>query len=421
MRHNGKHAKTRSGLIAALDVGTTKICCFIAKPVEPGRFRIVGIGHHGSKGLRAGAIVDMEAAEASLRATVELAEQMAGGNIRGAVVNLSAGNIRSELVAYDVSIAGHQVGDADLRRILDPAEVPRPHAPDHQRVHAIPVGYSIDGNRGVRDPRGLFGELLGVNMHVITAAGGAVRNLATAVNRCHLDLDRMVVTPFASALACLVDDEMQLGATLIDIGGGTTSIAVFFDGELIFADVVPLGGAHVTADVARGLSTPLAFAERMKTLYGNAIPSASDDRAMIKVPLIGEEGAEQAVPVPRSVLVGIIRPRLEEILELVRGRLDARGFDRVAGPRVILTGGASQLPGLRELAAQVLDKQVRLGRPKPIEGLAEAVSGPAFSTAAGLLAFAINESAEAPLGAYRPLEEPIGRLGRIGQWIRENF
>lgn len=421
MRRNGKQAKIRSGLIAALDVGTTKICCFIAKPTEPGRLRIVGIGHHASKGLRSGGIVDMDAAEASLRATVEQAEQMAGENVRGVVVNVSAGNMLSKLVAYDVSIAGHQVSDADLRRILDPAAL-APHArPDHEQVHAIPVGYTIDGNRGVRDPRGLFGERLGVNMHVISAAAGAVRNLTSAVNRCHLNVERTVVTPFASALACLVEDEMQLGATLIDIGGGTTSIAVFFDGELIFADSVPIGGVHVTADIARGLSTPVAFAERMKTLYGNAIPSSSDDRAMIKVPLIGEEGTQDTVPVPRSVLVGIVRARLEEILELVRSRIEAAGFDRVAGPRVILTGGTSQLPGLRELTSQILDKQVRLGRPKPAEGLAEAVSGPAFSTCAGLLLFAVNEIAEAPIGAHRLLEEPVGRLSRIGHWIRENF
>ena len=421
MKRGGTTARGRSGLIAALDIGTTKICCFIAKPSGEGGGRIVGIGHHVSHGLRSGGIVDMDAAEASVCETVELAEQMAGENIRDVVVNISGSSLKSKLIAYDISIAGHQIGDADLRRILDPSPALAEAPQDQEQIHAIPVGYTVDGSRGVRDPRGMFGERLGVNMHIVSAASGPVRNLTTVVNRCHLELDSLVVSPYASALSCLVEDETSLGVTMIDMGGGTTSLAVFFDGELVHIDAIPIGGMHVTNDIARGLSTPLAYAERMKTLYGNAIPSSSDDRAVIKVPLIGDDESAEATPVPRSMLIGIIRPRLEETFELVRSRLAAAGFDRVAGPRVVLTGGACQLPGARELAANILEKQVRIGRPKPIEGLAEAVSGPPFTTCSGLLAYAFNNLAESPRGAYRPMEEPNGRLGRIGQWLRENF
>jgi cell division protein FtsA len=205
------------------------------------------------------------------------------------------------------------------------------------------------------------------------------------------------------------------------MGGGTTSIAVFFDGELVHTDCVPVGGVHVTNDVARGLSTPLEDTERMKTLYGNAMPSPSDDREFIKVPRIGEDDDAESGQVPRSMLVGIIRPRLEEIFEMVRARLEATGFDKVAGRRVVLTGGACQLPGAPELAAMVLDKQVRLGRPRTVEGLAEAVSGPAFSTCTGLLGLGADTVAKAPTRAYRPTEEPNGRMSRLGQWIREYF
>ena len=421
MSTKGNQNKSRSGLFAALDVGTTKMCCFIAKASVDKGLEIVGIGHQVSKGLRAGTIVNMDDAEASIRATVEAAEQMAGENIREVYVNLSGGNPASKLIAYEIELAGHQIGDNDLRRVLDVSSVLKDQPSDYELVHAIPVGYSIDGNRGVRDPRGMYGQRLGVNMHIVGASSGALRNLSTCISRCHLGIADKVVAPYASALSTLVEDEIQLGVTLIDMGGGTTSIAVFFDGELVHTDVLPVGGGHVTKDVARGLSTPLEHAERMKTLYGSALPSPSDDREVISVPQIGEDRTGEMTQVPRSMLVGIIRPRLEETFEMVRSRLEAAGFDKVAGRRVVLTGGASQLPGARELAGMILDKQVRQGLVRPAEGLAESMSGPAFATCAGLLNFAVNNQAEGASRAYRPTEGPSSRFGRLGQWFRENF
>ena len=427
MKKNATHKRARNGLVAALDIGTTKVCCLIARlsgerGKGPGEeLKITGIGHQVSKGLRSGTIVDLDETEASIRSTVEAAEQMAGENIQGVVVNLSCGQPKSRLIAYEISIAGHEIGDADLRRILDPSVLTNGLAKERELIHTIPVGYSIDGNRGVRDPRGMFGERLGVNMHVISGLSGAFRNLETGVVRCHLDVDHKVVSPYASGLATLVEDEIQLGVTCIDMGGGTTSISVFFDGELVHTDSIPVGGVHVTNDIARGLSTPLGQAERMKTLYGNALGSASDDREVITAPLVGEEKSSEASHIPRSMLVGIIRPRIEETLEMVRDRLQAAGFDKVAGRRVVLTGGASQLPGVRELASSIINKQVRMGRPKAMEGMAEAITGPAFSTAVGLLHYAIRNNAEAPSAAYYPPEQTNRGFGRFGQWIRENF
>lgn len=421
MNKKTAQALNRGGFVAALDVGSTKVSCFIARAGGAQGYRIVGIGHQVSKGVRAGNVVDMDAAEAAVRATVEAAEQMAEENIRSVVVNVSAGAPQSRLIAYEISLAGYEIGDSDLRRVLDATGIRHDLGHERELVHAIPVSYSIDGNKGVRDPRGMFGERLGVNMHVVSTAAGALRNLETCIRRCHLEITDRVVSPFASALSCLVDDERQLGVSLIDMGGGTTTISVFFDGEVVHTDAIAVGGMHVTKDIARGLSTPLAHAERMKTLYGSVAPSPSDDREVIKVPLIGEEEESEAQQIPRSMLVGIIRPRLEETFEMVRSRLESAGFDKVAGRRAVLTGGASQLPGVRELAGMVLDKQVRLGRPRPVEGLAEAASGPAFATCVGLLNFAVENSAETHLGAYRPIEEPNGRFGRFGQWLRENF
>jgi cell division protein FtsA len=416
----GVKTKSRNGLITAIDLGTSKVACFVARARDDGRAEIVGIAHQLSRGLRNGNIVDMEAAELSIRSAVEAAEQMAGENVRAAAISIANGAPESKLVTFEVEIAGHEISHGDLRRALDPAWLHAQQADDRRAIHTIPVAYSIDGNRGVRDPRGMYGEKLGVNMHLVTAAAGAVRNLTSCVSRCHLEIEHIVAAPFASGLACLVEDEMSLGAVCIDMGGGTTTISVFFDGEVVFVDAIPIGGKHVTNDIARGLSCALGNAERVKTLYGSALPSPSDDDEFIKVPLVGEEESEVA-QIPRSMLVGIVRPRLEEIFEMARASLEHAGFDKIAGRRVVLTGGASQLTGARELAARMLDKQVRMGRPAEIAGLAEATGGPAFATCAGLVQYALNHRSETENHVFRAIQEPAGRFGRLGNWIRENL
>jgi cell division protein FtsA len=426
MKRNGSSLKPRSGFVAVLDIGTTKICCLIAKPnVERGPYgapgpRVVGIGTHQSHGIRNGVIVDMDAAEHAIRAAVERAEQMAGDNIDRVVINISAGKPQSRLVACEVSIGGHGINEQDMRRLMDPAVLLKDMPDDREIIHKLPVGFSVDGNRGVRDPIGMFGQVLGVNVHVVTAASAPLRNLRAVVERCHLDVDAMVVSPFASALACLVEDEKKMGAACIDIGGGTTGIALFFDGELVHTDIIPVGGNHITNDIARGLSTPFGHAERMKNLYGTCLPSASDDGEVIQVPLVGEDDETGTIQVPRSMLVGIIRPRVEEILDLARERLEKAGFAQLAG-RVVLTGGTSQLTGISEMASQTFAHHVRTASPRPVEGLAEAVAGPAFSGASGLLQYAVA-AAEKPIDAALSMAQPpSGWLGRIGYWLRENF
>ena len=412
--------KARQGLIAALDVGTSKVCCFIAHVDDDDALRIAGIGFHQARGLRAGAVVDMDAAEESILAAVHHAEQMADETIAEVYLSFSAGAPQSRSVAVEVALNGHEIDDSDLRRVLAQGQ-PNGDAGDRKVIHTIPVGYTIDGSRGIRDPRGMFGERLGVTIHTITAQPGPLRNLTSCVSRCHLDVAGCVVSAYASGLACLVDDERDLGVTLIDMGGGATSIAVFIDGDMVHADVVPIGGNHITNDIARGLSTTVSYAERMKTLYGGALASADDERETIDVRLIGEGEDAGANPVPRAQLTRIIRPRLEEIFEMVRARLEASGFAERAGRRMVLTGGASQLQGLPELATQMFAKSVRLGRPRNIQGLAEATGGPAYSTCAGLLHYAQARRAapfEQPLGAPLSAER---RWGRIGQWLHEHF
>ncbi|MBL8834768.1 MAG: cell division protein FtsA [Alphaproteobacteria bacterium] len=410
--------KPRSDLIAALDVGSTKIACFVAK-ADGTAAHVVGIGHQVSRGVRNGSLVDMDAAEAAILTAVTAAERMAGEALRDVIVNISGAQPVSRTVSVEVAINGHEIGDHDIRRVTELGRN-ADTTPERRLLHAIPTGYSIDGSRGIRDPRGMCGQRLGGLMHVVTGHTGAIRNLETVIGRCHLNVDGMVVAPYASGLACLVDDEMDLGVTVIDMGGGTTTFAVFADGHLVHTDSVAVGGAHVTNDIARGLSTPVAHAERMKTLYGTATVSSADEREVIDVPLVGEEDQAQPNHVPKSILTGIIRPRLEETFELVRARLEASGFDKVAGRRVVLTGGASQLQGVRDLAALILDKQVRMGKPLRIAGLSDQTGGPAFSTCAGLIGYALNRNVEALLPAAAAAKPGAGPFGML-RWVKEHF
>ena len=414
--------RPRGSIIAALDVGTTKVVCFIARVEDDDQLRIIGVGHQSSLGLKAGAIVDMVSATTAIGHAVNAAEQMAGETINEVMVNLSAAHLESHGVTIDITIAGHQVGDLDLRRAMGHARgVER--AGETELLHAIPTGYAIDGTRGIEDPRGMFGQTLSVQLHAVAAQIGSIKNLSTCIADTHLAVDGCCVSPYASGLSVLVDDEKQLGATVIDMGGGTTEIAVFLDGAMVHCDCLPVGGAHVTSDVARGLTTPLAHAERIKTLYGSCVTTSTDDRELIDVPQVGESGEDEptsANHLPRSLLVGIIQPRLEETFELVRSRLETSGFYQVAGRRVVLTGGASQLSGVRELAQLVLDKQVRMGKPKRLVGQPEATSGPAFATAIGLLTFA-QHPVEDLSGLTTPQQSAHGLFGRVGSWFRENL
>jgi cell division protein FtsA len=279
------------------------------------------------------------------------------------------------------------------------------------------VTFAVDETVGVADPRGHHCDVLSARLHVVDALSMALRNLGAAVGRCDLEISEVVSAPFAAGLSCLVEDERDLGATIIDMGGGTTSIAVFSEGQLLHTAQVPVGGQHVTRDIAGVLSTPIDHAERLKTLYGNVHACQEDEREILAVQLIGEEDHHFA-KVPRSMVIGIIRPRLEETLEMVRDRLDSAGLGRAAGGRVVLTGGASQLVGVRDLASKILDRPVRLGRPAGIRSLAESASGPAFATATGLLAWAAGEGRTLH-DIDLATERPGGILRRIVDFLRE--
>ena len=281
----------------------------------------------------------------------------------------------------------------------------------------MPHHFSVDATDQVEDPRGLFCTTLNARLHVIDAAATAVRTLKTCIAQCDLEIEDLVSAPMAAGLSILVDDERKLGTTVIDMGGGTTGMAVFVDGQLLHTAQLPIGGLHVTKDIAAGLSTTLVYAERLKTLYGNVQSSPDDEREMLMVPIVGEED-DQFARIPRSQVVNIIRPRIEETFEYVKDRLDSAGLTRAAGNRVVLTGGACQLAGVRDLAARMLGRQVRLGRPMQLRGLPEMATGPAFATAGGLLSWAAGAGR-----TFQDLdmeeEQPSGLLRRIVNFLRE--
>lgn len=406
--------------IAALDIGSFKVCCFIAEARDGGHVRVTGMSHQASAGIKQGMVVDMEAAQHAISSAVHSAEQMAGTQVTEAIVSLTGGNLKSRIMRREMAIGGGAVRDMDVRRLLQDCRVAAVE-PDRTLIHAVPVGYSIDGSPTTMDPRGMHGQSLGVRMTMMSASESAIRNLLTCVARCHLEPRDLVAAPYAAGLSALVEDERDLGTTVVDMGGGTTSIAVFYEGAAIHTDIIPVGGRHITNDISQGLHTPIEHAERLKNLYGNAIRSTNDEHEMIDVRQIGDDRDATPIQVPRSHLTGIIAPRIEEILELVKARIDGSGVAGMAGQRVVLTGGAAQLPGLRELAGEMLEKQVRIGRPLRISGLAEATGGPAFATCAGLIMFAVDDRGEARAAQAHKNPVQAGFFGRLGGWLRENF
>ncbi len=382
----------RTAIVAVLDIGTSKIVCLIARlkpqsPQETLRRRthgveILGIGHTEARGIKGGAVINLAEAEAAVRHAVDLAERAASVQLESVVVSVSAGRIGSELYTATVNVAGSAITEGDVANVLTAGSY---HSVRDGRLllHSLPIGYSLDGVRGISEPRGMLAREFGVDMHAVTCDIAAARNLMLTVERCHLAVETMVAAPYVAGLSAMADDEADLGAALVDMGAGTTTAAVFSSGRFIHADSFALGGQHVTMDLARGLNAPISEAERIKTLHGSVIGGSSDERDMISVPRAGDDEREPPQFVSRASLVRIIKPRVEEILEMLRDRLANSPFAAEPRSRVIFTGGASQLTGLPELAANILNRPVRIGRPLGISGLPEAAKGPAFAVADG--------------------------------------
>jgi cell division protein FtsA len=383
LRVNNEIPAYRPGLVSALDVGTSKIVCVIGR-AEAGSLKVLGSALRESGGLRAATITSLNQAEDCIRDCVAAAENMADARIQNVLISVNCGSPASVTSRAVMALDGALVTENHLRALVASGHS-RCKLEGHEILQSEPTTYVVDEARGVRDPSGMFCQKIGVAMHAVAVKPSPLANLKLAVERCHLNVVGTLFAPYASALACLTEDEKQIGATVIDMGGGVTSVAVFLEGHLVYADVVPIGGFDITTDISKLLSAPLSAAERAKTLYGAALGDLETNADVIPIAQMGEESEDSAMRVPRSMLIRIIQARLEEILNEVQKRLLASGFDVAAGRRAVLTGGASQLAGTRELAARILNKQVRIGRPASFPGLAAASAGPDYATAIGLM------------------------------------
>lgn len=427
-------SKSRTTILSVVDVGSTKICCIIAKlrprgeqSVLPGRshaIEVVGFGYQKSGGIKSGVIVDMVEAEKSIRLAVDQAEQSAGLTVDSLIVTVSAGRLASDALSSSITLGGAEVLASDIKEVLTAGHA---HVTQSGRatLHAMPIGYSLDEETGIHDPEGMVGDELGVDMHVVSADTAPLRNLEGCLNRSHLSVDAMVAAPYASGLAALIHDEMEMGCACIDMGGGTTTTSIFLNGHLMFADSVAVGGNHATMDLARILSTPVAEAERIKVLHGSALLTHAGDGELVGVPAIGEDANMIPHQVTHSHISKIIRPRIEETFEMVRDRINRSGFAGTIGKRVVLTGGSSQLPGVGEVASRILGANARIGRPLGISGMPKTAKGPAFSATVGMLIYPqVAELEYIPKRTkLRSVLQPMsgGAFGRVGQWLKESF
>lgn len=424
--------QNRTALVASLDIGTSKIACLIArlKPCAPsealrGRthaVELIGYSHIQSRGVKAGAVVDMAECEQAVRHAVAVAERMAKVRVESVLLSVSAGRLQGQLIEAASDIRGGSVASDDVTRITSTG-MRHATAAGRTVLHALPVGYALDGVKGIRDPRGMVARQFGVDMNVVTADATVAKNLMLAVERCHLNVEAMVASPYASGLAVLTDDELDLGAAVVEMGAGTTTMSIYSGGRFVHASGFAVGGQHVTMDLARGLGACIADAERIKTLYGTVLTGGSDARELMSVPTAGEDEQDFPQVVSRATIANIIRQRVEEIFEMVRDRLKDSPFAAEPRARVVLSGGASQLTGVPELATRILGRSVRVGRPLGFGRLPNEAKGAPFAVPSGLLVYPQYAHLEFVEPRHvRPLKTGTGGyFGKVGQWLREGF
>ncbi|GAB5436544.1 Cell division protein FtsA [Falsiruegeria mediterranea M17] len=434
MRQMRRQAMQR-GVVAILDVGSSKISCLVLRFDGTGRlsednsigsmagqtgFRVIGAATTRSRGVQFGEINAMQETERAIRTALQAAQKMAEIRVDHVIACFSGANPRSYGLDAQIELESQMVNEAEVARVLSACDVPE-YGEGREVLHAQPVNFALDHRSGLSDPRGQLGQSLAVDMHMLTVDGAAIQNLIHCIKRCDLELAGIASSAYVSGISSLVEDEQELGAACIDMGGGSTSISIFLKKHMIYADSVRMGGDHVTSDISMGLGVPMANAERIKTFCGGVHATGADDRDMIDIGGDTGDWEHDRRTVSRAELIGIMRPRVEEILEEVRARLDAAGFDHLPSQQIVLTGGGSQIMGLDGLASRILGQRVRLGRPLRVHGLPQSATGPGFSSAVGLSLFAAH-----PQDEWWDFEIPIDRyagrsLKRAVKWFRDNW
>ncbi len=412
--------KKLKSVLTLLDIGTSKVCCMIVRFGSDDVPEVIGTGYAPSNGIQAGAITDLDAATDCIREALRQADTQAGRITTNVIVNISSTQLKAHHIQKEIDINdGRPITAGDVRRLVD-GIIASCLAEGEEVIHSFPLGYTVDKEQNIQDPRGLYGNRLGVHMHIITLPETQARNLVAVLDRCHVAIDMKVATPYASALATVTEEEKDVGVTAIDFGAGTTSIAIFWDGGLVHLDLIPQGGRIITKDITRGLNTSFAVAERLKTLHGAAFLSPRDEIDRLIVPILGEEGAN--IQVPQADLISIIIPRIEEIIENIGQVFSQYPYFIVATKHLVLNGGGSMLQGMKEKTTALLGGTVRIGKPENIRGLPTQYEPYAFSTCIGLLKYAMIREKSLLNEKFKTQPTPRkGFIGKVTQWLIQNF
>lgn len=409
-------SKDYKDLLVALDIGTSKVVAFVAEPRDEGGYEVIGLGQSESKGLKKGVVVNIEATVQSIQRALEEAELMADCKITNVFTGIAGSHIRSFNSSGMVAIKEKEVTQADVARVIETAKainIPT----DQQVLHVLTQEFIIDGQEDVREPIGMSGIRLEVKVHIVTGAVSAAQNIIKCVRRCGLEVNDLILQPLASSLAVLTEDEKELGVVLVDIGGGTTDIAIFSEGAIRHTAVIPIAGDQITNDIAMALRTPTPDAEDIKVDRGIAKQALAGPDEMVEVPGLGERGPRT---LSRQALAAVVEPRVEELFSLVQQVVRESGYEELLGSGIVLTGGAAMMPGMIELGEDVFLKPVRVGAPQYEGGLADVVRSPRYATVMGLLMegyaqYTRGHRAQAPAGAWGQA------WTRMKEWVVGNF
>lgn len=406
----------RDRIIVGLDIGTTKICCIITEQKENGDLEVIGFGISESRGLRRGLVVNMEHTVEAIQGAVEDAEKMAGIRVDEVYTGIAGGHIQGISTSAVIAVKGEEITPADKKRVVDQAtDFAKPVGVE--TIHVLPQEFCVDDIGGITDPVGMAGSKLEAHVHIVTGSVSAVSNITKCAQKAGLGLQDIVLQQIASAASILTPDEIQLGVILMDIGGGTTDIAVFNEGAIRHTAVLALGGDHITNDIAVGLRTPIAEAERLKIKYGHAIASRVSPDEQIEVPSIGGDTVNR---IPRRVLAEIIESRVEELFKLAYTEIRNTGLAEMMSAGLVLTGGASALEGVSDLAEGIMHMPVRVGYPRGIKGLVELVNSPAYATSVGLCIYAAGRPSHG-LSTKKGATFYGRILDRMIRWFKEVF
>ena len=402
-------------MIVGLDIGTSKVVCIVGDVSPEGDVEIVGIGSHASRGLKKGVVVNIESTVQSIQRAVEEAELMAGCQIHSVYAGIAGSHIRSLNSHGIVAIRDREVFKPDIDRVIDAAQAVAIPA-DQKILHILPQEYVIDNQEGVKEPLGMSGVRLEAKVHLVTCAVNAAQNIEKCIRKCGLEVEDIILEQLASGYAVLTEDEKELGVCIVDIGGGTSDIAVFTEGAIRHTAVIPIAGDQVTNDIAMALRTPTANAEEIKIKYACALASLAGENETIKVPSVGERKDRD---LSRQALAEVVEPRYDELFTLVQAELRRSGYEDLVAAGIVLTGGTSKMEGVVELAEEIFHMPVSIGKPTNVTGLTDIVRNPIYATAVGLLLYGAKQIGQEVV--VPPAENMSGMVGKVKNWFLGNY